>query len=252
MKSLLKGEIFKLKKNTIYLLVGFAVLLVMVASQGILPDQDSNITLSLFNLFELLIQNQIPFTIYIGILFFICFYIGTQFTSKRIHLEIMNGFTRKSVFFSKIVFLLPICVVVSWVLILVFFTVVSIFVNVDVHIIPAKKIISIILLMSFIMIRFYITMIFMNFIVGQGVISGIAIWLYNLVQMSPSLLKEYGFFDQDRIKDLDELFGWGQYMTIISETVTWSLATKVLITGFVEILLLGIISYVKFTREELR
>lgn len=98
MRSLIKGEIFKLRKEKFYLIIGFVVMIVLVGSVGLLFGEESGTSL-----FTVVLEKQMSIILYlyVGILFFLCFHLGSQFTSKRIHLEIVNGFTRKKYYFPK-------------------------------------------------------------------------------------------------------------------------------------------------------
>lgn len=120
------------------------------------------------------------------------------------------------------------------------------------HVFLTMSALKIILMISFILIRFCVMMICMNFIFRQGILSGIAIWLYNVVQIFSIILPENDFITEEQLNDFGQMFGWGQWMTIVSETLTWSIVSRVLITGIVEMLFIGTISYLSFKKQELK
>ena len=249
LKILIESEIFKLKKEKKYLILGSIVILAVLCSQIMSAYSEAEVVNGCF---QLLIDNGIVLLLYIGNLFFICFHLGRQFNTKRIHLEVMNGFTRGKIFFSKLFMLLVISLLFSWLIIGIFIFTVRGNIFTGQSFIVSENLMIKAGLLTFLLIRFYAFMIFINFLIRQGVLSGIVIWLYNVVQMLPTMLGESDFISVKTLKIFSGLFGWGQCLELTSMPVCGEMICKIIVTGVVELLLVGFGCYMKFSKQELK
>lgn len=249
MGMLIKSELFQIWKEKKYLIVGFIVLSAVVCQQMMSICSGRELT---HNYLALLLSSGIMLILYIGNLFFICFHIGRQFSTKRIHLEVMNGLTRKKIFFSKLFFILAICLMLSWIVIGACVFVLGQAGSHHQGIMMQKDILVKAGLLSFILLRFYAFMIFVNFLLRQGVISGMAVWLYHVMQMFPSLLGEDDAANMHVLQKFGELFGWEQCLAVATSSLSGGMTGKILVYGVVEMLVVGIGSYVVFSRQELK